>query len=84
MATVERVGRTAATIYRFDDGREMLFSYNTPVAGYMPGLGYFKTDTFWSVTTSKHINAYLRERTVARDVKVLTQEQVRSIYEITL
>lgn len=81
MATIERVRRTAATIYRFDDGREVLFSYNTPVAGYMPGFGYFKTDTFWSVTTSRHINAYLREHNPS-DVQVLTQEQVRSIYEL--
>lgn len=80
METVERVRRTAATLYRFDDGREVLFSYNTPVAGYKPGFGYFKTDTFWSVTTSKHINAYLREHKPS-NVQVLTQEQVWEIYE---
>lgn len=80
MATVERVRRTAASVHRFLDGTEVLVSYNTPVAGWKAGIGYFKTGDFWSVTTSRHINAYLRERTLW-EVKVLPQEEVREIYE---
>ena len=41
------------------DGQEFFFSYETCVAGYTPGEGYFKTSTKFSRTTSKHINQYL-------------------------
>ncbi len=36
----------------------ILFSYRTPVAAYIFGEGYVKTDQFWSVTTSRHINKW--------------------------
>ena len=36
----------------------ILFSYSTPVAGYSDE-GAFRTDKYYSVTTSKHINKYL-------------------------
>ena len=37
----------------------ILFSYRTPVAAYVFGEGFVKTDKFWSVTTSRHINKWL-------------------------
>ena len=37
----------------------VLFSYETPVAAYVPGQGYLCTATKWSRTTSKHINKWL-------------------------
>ena len=37
----------------------VLFSYNTPVAAFVEGGGWVKTDRFYSITTSKHINRYL-------------------------
>ena len=40
------------------DGKSILFSYKTPVAGY-DDQGAFRTDEKFSVTTSKHINKYL-------------------------
>ncbi len=43
------------------DGTEVLFSYSTPVAALVPGKGWIRTATKWSVTTSKHINAWLRK-----------------------
>ena len=36
----------------------ILFSYRTPVAAYIFGEGFVKTDQFWSVTTSRHINKW--------------------------
>ena len=41
------------------DGITVFFSYKTPVAAHIPGEGYFKTDKFWSVTTSRHINQFV-------------------------
>ena len=42
----------------FNNGTTLFFSYETPVAGFTPSLGHFKTETYYSRTTSKHINQY--------------------------
>lgn len=42
-----------------DDGTEVLVSYSTPVAAFVPGQGYVRTEKFWSNTTSKHINRWI-------------------------
>ena len=46
----------------------VLFSYNTPVAARTPD-GIFKTEKFWSTTTSKHINKW-----GAKDAETRPQE----------
>ena len=38
-----------------NDGTQVLFSYETPVACWIEGQ-FFRTDKKWSQTTSKHIN----------------------------
>ena len=42
-----------------NDGTQIFFSYKTPVAAYLPEKGYVRTEKFWSVTTSRHINKWL-------------------------
>ena len=42
-----------------NNGNSIFFSYETPVAGYSDEIGFFKTETYYSKTTSRHINAYL-------------------------
>ena len=37
----------------------VLFSYRTPVAAYVFGRGYVKTEKWYSVTTTRHINKLL-------------------------
>jgi len=39
------------------NGNTILFSYQTPVAAFVPGRGALRTNKYWSNTTSKHINA---------------------------
>jgi len=39
----------------------ILFSYRTPVAAYIFGEGFVKTEKFWSVTTSRHINKWFKD-----------------------
>ncbi len=46
------------TVLSLNSVIEVFFSYETPVAAFVPGRGYLKTDTKWSVTTSKHITLY--------------------------
>ena len=42
-----------------NNGNSIFFSYETPVAGFDAEDGFFKTETYYSKTTSRHINAYL-------------------------
>ena len=37
----------------------IFFSYKTPVAAYIFGRGFVRTNKFWSVTTSRHINKWI-------------------------
>lgn len=47
------------TILDLGDAGEVLFSYETPVAGIHPRMGFVRCTQFYSPTTSKHVNAYL-------------------------
>ena len=44
-----------------NNGNSIFFSYETPVAGYDAVDGFFKTETYYSKTTSRHINQYFRD-----------------------
>ena len=39
------------------NGCQVLFSYQTPVASWESGQ-FYKTDRYWSKTTSKHVNKW--------------------------
>ena len=52
------------TSVTFNDGTEVFISYKTPVAAYLPSKGYVKTEKFYSVTTSRHINKWLPTKDV--------------------
>ena len=41
-----------------DNGVRILFSYETPVAGW-DDIGPFRTDNYYSPNTTRHINQYL-------------------------
>ena len=42
------------------NGITVFFSYNTPVAVFVPGQGGLVTNTKYSVTTSRHINHIIK------------------------
>jgi len=46
------------------DGRQVCLSYGVPVAAFVPGRGYIKTDRRYSVTTSRHANQFCGVRAV--------------------
>ena len=46
------------TVVELANGDEVFFSYSTPVAAFISGTGYVRTDEFYSTTTSKHINKW--------------------------
>tara|TARA_Y100000814_G_C12342116_1_gene404665 strand:+ start:1464 stop:1700 length:237 start_codon:yes stop_codon:yes gene_type:complete len=49
------------------DNITIMFSYETPVAGY-DEHGAFRTARKYSVTTSRHINQYLGDKHIGRTV----------------
>ena len=76
---LNRIGNNE-TVVSFDDVTEVLFSYDTPVAGRRltdDGLQIFKTDKKWSVTTSKHINKYLKQFNA--EAVELPQDEINAI-----
>ena len=58
----------------------ILFSYKTPVAAYVFGKGYVKTDKFWSVTTSRHINKWIGMDMPESGYVAVTTEKVAQTY----
>ena len=47
------------TQVEYNNGTLIFFSYKTPVAGYSRDLGFVRTEDYYSVTTSRHINQWL-------------------------
>ena len=43
------------------DGTMILVSYETPVAVFIIGRGVLRSEQFYSRTTSKHINAWIKD-----------------------
>jgi len=55
----------------------VLFSYSTPVAAMLPSGRYIKTATWYSVTTTKHVNKWLKG--VLGDVEAVAQESLDNL-----
>ena len=52
---------TTQITYDLHTGKmDILFSYETPVAAWIPNRGYIRTQKKFSVTTTKHINQWLQ------------------------
>ena len=48
------------TLLTTNHGDEVLYSYETPVAGYSRALAvHYKTDAWYSTSTTRHVNKYL-------------------------
>jgi len=68
---VQSIGSNQTEV-QLADGTCVLFSYETPVAALVPGKGWIRTEQFYSTTTSKHINAWLRKN-CGGDVAIVPQ-----------
>ncbi len=74
---------TNRTLLTFDDGTEVFFSYQTPVAGYSNSLGFVKTNQWYSSTTTRHINRYINDSTFRiDDVKTVDQNVINKLVPI--
>ena len=56
------------TLLVLSNGAEILFSYETPVAGHDETGIAFRTTEKYSATTTKHINKYLGGKNIGRSV----------------
>ena len=57
---LEKIG-VSKTLLTLSSGSEIFYSYNTPVAAQVAGE-FYKTNEYYSRTTSKHITQYLNGR----------------------
>ena len=64
-------------IVSYNDGTEVFFSYETPVAGFHPDLGYVKTEDWYSSTTTRHINKWLADF----NYTVVSQDVINNLAE---
>jgi len=58
-------------------GSIVLFSYSTPVAALLPSGQYWRTKKWYSVTTTRHINKWLKG--VLANVEEVEQEQIEGL-----
>lgn len=66
-----------------DNGSKIMFSYETPVAGYLNNYGFFRTQTKHSVTTTKHINKYLKDNAEEGSIIAeLTQDMINTWLDV--
>lgn len=71
---IKRIGQNMTEVSA--NGLKLFFSYETPVAGWNCE-GAFKTDQYYSRTTTKHINQYLD----GHDAKIVSQKYCDVAYE---
>ena len=58
--TRKQVGSKSMFIHTFPNGAQIVRSYLTLVAAYIPGLGFFKTTEKFSTTTTRHIGVWAK------------------------
>ena len=61
----------------------VLFSYTTPVAAFMPGVGFIKTEKTFSRTTSKHITKWINKNgSPESTVTEVSQEMIEELVNV--
>ena len=65
------------TVVSLNNGVEVFFSYDTPVAGRSADNEYFRTADYFSKTTSRHINKYLE----GVNATVISQQLIDNLAE---
>tara|TARA_S200000501_G_C20863292_1_gene760812 strand:- start:3652 stop:3885 length:234 start_codon:yes stop_codon:yes gene_type:complete len=57
----------------------IFFSYSTPVAAYIFGEGFVRSEDFFSVTTSRHINKWIGVCSKTDDIKRVSQSRLDNL-----
>lgn len=79
LTSLKRIKSTSATEV-IQGSKTILYSYSTPVA--MKGIDgwYYRATEKYSVTTSRHINQWLRSND-AMDAEYVTQERLNELIQ---
>lgn len=65
-----------------NNGDEILFSYDTPVAGETEAFGHFRSSTKHSVTTSKKVGQYFRDKGIDTDtIRLVPQDAIEAFVD---
>jgi hypothetical protein len=72
---IKKIGQQSTAELNYDNGAQILRSYNTHVAAYVPGLGWMETTTKYSRTTSRHISDW-RKRNGYPHLAQVPQEEI--------
>ena len=62
----------------------VLFSYRTPDAAYVFGRGYVKTENWYSVTTTRHINKWIDGGTAKEVAQTYLDNLVQEVYNMNI
>ena len=70
--------KTQVTFDLWNGPMDILFSYQTPVAARLPSGRFLRTSQKFSITTSKHINQWLRANN-AEDIEAVPQSRIEEL-----
>jgi len=70
--------KTQVTFDLWNGPMHILFSYETPVAAMLPSGRFLRTKQKFSVTTSKHINQWLRANN-AGEAELVPQSRIEEL-----
>ena len=56
----KQVGSKSMWVHTYPNGAEVAISYTTPIAAYIPALGFIKTKEKFSVTTTRHVGVWVK------------------------
>jgi len=70
--------KTQVTFDLSNGPMDILFSYKTPVAAKLPSGRFLRTNQKFSVTTSKHINQWLRANN-AEEIEAVPQSRIEEL-----
>ena len=73
MLELRQVGNNMVEVEK--EKARVLFSYNTPVAAYVRGVGYIRTEEYFSSTTSRHITKWL----AGASAKAVPQSEINDL-----
>jgi hypothetical protein len=73
-----QIRKTAASIVS-GMGYTVLVSYSTPVAAILPDGSYVRTSSWYSVTTTRHINEFLKGS--KGEVKEVSPDELKEILD---
>lgn len=76
----KRYGRQSRCELEGAGGVRVLVSYATPVAAFVSGAGYLVTNRKYSVTTSRHVRAWLAENGWPKAAPA-SPERLRELYD---